>query len=616
MDTRSWKWAAVLGLGAVLYAGRSDALPPPHPRHPEAAVGFTEDYYRAHAAGIGLKGFLPEAVSHPSGTWNLLVILIEFSDVAFQDGAEAYLESLFFSEEGESPSIDISFTTFYEDMAAGTFRFGRPGEAGSASALVSCTAPETQCYYGTGTKEKQGPELAEEAITCADGMGIDFSRFDNDGDGVAESVIIVHPGTGAEETGDGTCDIWSHSLELSGFQVDGVGVKYAMGPELELNLADQEVFSDIGIFAHEYGHVLGLPDLYDPDYNRSRGLGYYDLMSYGLYLTPPAYLSAWCRYQLGWLQVTQPTQNLCPAELAPVETSGEALILYPNQTEGDEYFLVTFRTREGSDRELPGRGLFVWHVDESGWADIYTSRYPNSEPWYPDSDLNPCTEHNLVALEQADGQWHLEDPECENDIGSLSPCFWDANDYWVGGGSFAGDTTPDSKTYCGESSNIELGNINIDASDPGKIRFSVTVDPGTNPILSPVVTSIPPGDAPVGELYEYQVELEGTEPIECRLGDAPRGMTVEVDTCLISWTPDDTQIGMNLVILEAENCREVVEHSWEIRVVYVPPENGGEEEGGCGCNTMPDLSFPGLGAAVFWFRRKTGRKVKSRSGGI
>ena len=608
---RFYTWMIILGIGVMVCPRGTGAMPPPDPRFPEAAVGFADDYLRARAAGVLPGMVLPKAVSQPTGSWNLLVIMIEFSDVAFESGAQDYFSELFFSEEGDSASVDISFTTFYEDMSAGSFQFLSPDEAGSASSLVSCTASQTYCYYGTGTKQKRGDELAEEAIMCADGQGLDISRFDNDGDGVAESILILHPGTGAEQTGEGNCDIWSHSMELSGFTVDGVGAKYAMGPELEENAAGQEVFSDIGIFAHEYGHVLGLPDLYDPDFDQSRGMGYYDLMSYGLYLTPPAYFSAWCRYQLGWLQVTQPTQNLCPAELEPVETSGEAIILYPDQTVGDEYFLVTFRTREGSDQMLPGRGLFIWHVDESKWTDIYTDRYPNDEPWYPGSDYSPCTEHNLVALEQADGQWDLEDPDCEHDA-TFAPCYWDEHDYWSGGASFTDSSTPGSRTYCDESSGIALGNIKIDSSDPGKIRFAVTVDPDTDPILSPVITSVPSEEAQMGELYQYQAEVEGTDPIECLLEDAPSGMVIDAATCLVSWTPNDTQIGTNSVILAAENCKNVAEQSWDIRVFYTPPDENGEE-GGCGCSTVGDLGLVPLGFMLFLAQRKSRKKARDHS---
>ena len=63
---------------------------------------------------------------------------------------------------------------------------------------------------------------------------------------------------------------------------------------------------DIGVFCHEFGHVLGLPDLYDTD-NSSEGLGQWCLMASGSWggngSSPqtPTHMSAWCKQKLGWV---------------------------------------------------------------------------------------------------------------------------------------------------------------------------------------------------------------------------------------------------------------------------------------------------------------------------
>ncbi|MDD5222533.1 MAG: M6 family metalloprotease domain-containing protein [bacterium] len=595
----------------LVFTGPALALPPPDPRFPEAGIGFELNYLKSHAAAIGLKGFFPEAVIQPQGSYNLLVIMMNFSDAAFSSGAQAYFQDLFFGN-GDSGAYDgRSFVLYYEDMAAGVFRFNRPGEANGHSELFSCypeTATQTHNYYGTGgdTMARRGPDFAKEAVNCAHNHGINLSNFDNNGDGVAESIIIIHPGFGAEQTGENTLDIWSHSVDLPNFSLDGVGVKYALGPEKDQGLKG---FSGIGIYAHEYTHNWGIPDLYDPNTTQSRGLGFYDLMSYGLYLNPPVYLSAWPRHKLGWLKEKPADVNLCPAELAPVESSGEGYVLYPNGTAGNEYFLVTFNTREGNDELLPARGVLIWHVDEAKWGGE-SSGTPNNESCYPPGSADCCSSHFLVALEQADDAYNLEIPGTYYVDSAAHPCpittgyFCDAQDYWSAGAYFTESTTPGSKTYCGGGSAISLDNIKVDPSDSERMLFALVVDPDLNPIYPPVITSIPVQETEIDELYQYQLGTEGTLPVEYSLVNYPTGVTLNAESGLLTWVPNDTQIGGNHLTVTAENCWGKYNQTWELIVTYTLPEEEKGKSQGCGCNSLEGMGvLPLLMIGFPWLRR-------------
>ena len=98
---------------------------------------------------------------------------------------------------------------------------------------------------------------------------------------MVDAVAIVHQGPGAEATGDGT-NIWSHRSAIVPVATgDGVSVSdYIIQPE---TLADTGKLSTIGVFCHEYGHALGLPDLYDYDTGdtASEGVGIWSLMAGG-----------------------------------------------------------------------------------------------------------------------------------------------------------------------------------------------------------------------------------------------------------------------------------------------------------------------------------------------
>jgi len=135
-------------------------------------------------------------------------------------------------------------------------------------------------------------EMIRDAVddACADGM--DFSQYDNDGDGFVDGVTIVHSGPGAENLGAGSGYIWSHKwvLGLNHYATECNGViinTYTIQPELliEETISDNSPYypalmSPIGVYCHEFGHILGLPDLYDRD-SSSGGIGKWGLMADG-----------------------------------------------------------------------------------------------------------------------------------------------------------------------------------------------------------------------------------------------------------------------------------------------------------------------------------------------
>jgi hypothetical protein len=122
--------------------------------------------------------------------------------------------------------------------------------------------------------------------------------------------------------------------------------------------------TNISVFTHEFGHMLGLPDLYArPENPGSEGLGQWCLMSNQLGNGKPQHMSAWCKEQLGWLTPTviDPTvkQKLI---LAPVEGSARECYKVLARADGTEYFLLEVRRKTGFDIDLPGEGLLVWRV--------------------------------------------------------------------------------------------------------------------------------------------------------------------------------------------------------------------------------------------------------------
>ncbi|GAG07093.1 unnamed protein product, partial [marine sediment metagenome] len=260
------------------------------------------------------KGVSVKVVSS-TGTAKVPVILINFSDTTTTNTPSEF-ESLLFESNPTIATGPGSMKDYYEEVSYGDFSVS----SGPSGVSAWVTAANGHDYYGQDDVDGDDlnpAELVKEAVQKADAAGFDFSQYDNDGDGKVDVVMIVHQGTGEEVSGTAT-DIWSHRWNLTSagvgsVSVDGVTVNdYAIQPE-----RDVARMNTIGVFCHEFGHALGLPDLYDTDYT-SWGIGDWGIMAFGSYNKDtndgdsPAHFTAWSKYFLGWVTPTQILSTTLP----------------------------------------------------------------------------------------------------------------------------------------------------------------------------------------------------------------------------------------------------------------------------------------------------------------
>src|SRR6202011_4185825 len=122
--------------------------------------------------------------------------------------------------------------------------------------------------------------------------------------------------------------------------------------------------ANISVFCHEFGHLLGLPDLYArPENPGSEGVGVWCSMSNQVGNGKPQHFCAWSKEQVGWIKpcLINPTvkQKLI---LAPIEDSPKECFKVLVKMDGSEYFLLENRKKKGFDADLPGEGLLIWRV--------------------------------------------------------------------------------------------------------------------------------------------------------------------------------------------------------------------------------------------------------------
>ncbi|MCP4568779.1 MAG: M6 family metalloprotease domain-containing protein, partial [FCB group bacterium] len=213
----------------------------------------------------------------PDQTFRVLIILIDFPDKSYTggyaSGTTADFDSLLFSYGINSTG---SMTEYYLENSYGDFEV-----VGDVAGWY--TAANNASYYtnycdgsrGMGSYPNNSQKLIEEAVDAAD-ASVDFSDYDNNNDGYVDGLFVVHAGTGYEDSGN-DCEIHSHAWGINNRYRDGVWISgFSIEPEEE----HMGGLIPIGVFCHEFGHMLGLPDLYDTDYSSS-GIGRWGVMAGG-----------------------------------------------------------------------------------------------------------------------------------------------------------------------------------------------------------------------------------------------------------------------------------------------------------------------------------------------
>ena len=331
-----------------------------------------------------------------------------------EDFSSEHFNKMLFTDEGITervrpdltgpdgrPGIDISGYTMknmYEEMSRDAYTV-----SGSATPWVK--VPHSEAWYGAqrcflndegeweaGAYQTMnghpdnpiGPgQLPIDAVAKLAEMQPDFpwadydieDQSDRDGDGnvhepdgVIDHVVLVHAGEDKSGGGgeQGTYAIWAHSSDVPG----GAPIP---GTDLRLsNYIVQPEDSGVGVFAHEYGHDLGLPDLYDTASGGDSDVDFWDLMSSGSHSGPifqsmPTHMGIWDKWVLGWVD---------PVEVNPGDDKlavkvGQASRPLRGTQDGVKINLPDKQIELGE----PHSGEAMWYTgSDQSWADVRLNR--------------------------------------------------------------------------------------------------------------------------------------------------------------------------------------------------------------------------------------------------
>ena len=270
-------------------------------------------------------------------------------------------------------------------------------------------------YYGKDINEQGNDQHGADAVVEACKIAnkqfkINWADYDSDNDGYIDFVYLIYAGKGQASGGEPNT-IWPHNWEISSARelyADGdeygehgtihyctyseaecvVGGKYIENYACSAELSYDETLCGIGTLCHEFGHVMGLPDLYDTDYdlNYEEGLtpGTWDIMDAGSYNgdghCPPNY-DPWEKAFFGWASM----ENLYDFghKLQIVANGKEGAKIYQindsakmqKPTDPGLCYYIENRQQQGWDSFVPGHGLLIWQVNYN--EDIWMQNAPN-----------------------------------------------------------------------------------------------------------------------------------------------------------------------------------------------------------------------------------------------
>lgn len=264
------------------------------------------------------------------------------------------------------------------------------------------TAMREREYYGkdvtiNGIDEDQHADsLVIEGCLALEGE-VNFSDYDWDGDGEVEQVIVIYAGNGQNDSKatDRSETIWPHMWLISQYPPRKPHVQDGITIDAYCIVNDEfrGTTDGFGTVAHEYGHCLGLPDLYDTSGTNhgNDNLGAYDVMHTGNYNGSswcPANYSAYEREFMGWTTNDELTEPVSISGLNSLANGGKAYKIRNDAKSetADEYYLIENRRKEGWDTYIPGEGLLITHYDY------------NSNAWINNTVNNVSTHQRAVII--------------------------------------------------------------------------------------------------------------------------------------------------------------------------------------------------------------------------
>lgn len=314
-----------------------------------------------------LHELIPHGTLSSVGEQNVLVIPIAWQDDPHTKDDDA-MQS-FKAELGRVADMTGAVTDHSDAlMAKERFSLSRYFDQASYGKL-KLTSYMTDWYPAPYTFEQMSTRSADEFFMqemldwlFAAYPDMDWSRFDQDGNGYFDSVILLNAGDNSAADGFNIISFAGGVRFMNAYTDENAGTPFRPAVN-DYILVHADRFDD-NVIVHEFGHTLGLVDYYDVTYSGINAVGQYDMQS-----TNHGDWNAYSKYAVGWIEPTIVT-GLKPGEsteitLGAMSVTGDAIVIpaagaQQDGTPFNEYVLVDLFTDEG---------LHQWDAKKYGLGD-------------------------------------------------------------------------------------------------------------------------------------------------------------------------------------------------------------------------------------------------------
>ncbi len=358
-----------------------------------------------------------------------LVLLLKFTDQSPNDQTgnssggtspdvnhdAAWADDHWFDQTTPPTEEDTSVSYYYDSNSEGKLTLD--GDVFNNAAVCDAdgwiTANVTRASITTSTDVFN---VIENALQQAD-PHIDYSNYDANNDGFLDGLTVIYAGNSPGGV------LWHFRFVAIYMTADGVTINSGIW-------SGETAY--IRTWIHEFGHELGLPDLYDVGGGGSGpsmpGIGQWGIMgswytNQGLH---PQCLCGWSRYHLQFIEpldvlTTTSATGYTLTRVTNGAGGNKLMRIWRNGAPGPEYFLVEYRdgTHSWDDSIFGNGGLCIWHIDETlTTGNNYDNAYDPQRVWLEcaDSVGDPMQNDNAWygGFNGADGVDYFDDGTTPN----------------------------------------------------------------------------------------------------------------------------------------------------------------------------------------------------------
>lgn len=461
--------------------------------HTQSLTTSTED-------GLGKYGTSAQGAVQSIGKPVLPVVMVNFADRKFREDHDAKKISRFFNESGYKDEAGSKGSVRDYFLAQSDSLFAPQFEV-----VAQVTLPNGYAYYGkdsqSGTTDPNSITFVKDVLAEAEKQ-VDFSKYCLEGTSKVPMVALMFAGPGQQSSfEDGNSDYLWAKFQQSSFSVNNKTVtigSYFMGNELlqQYGSSPNDIkgaeLDGVGLFCHEFGHALGLPDFYNTSKSSSSftTMGYWDIMDYGQYFYDgyrPVEYTAYERSYMGWLPVEELTDVAQFVRVLPLDGSvknreGARAYVVRNPENKKEYYIFSAPHTNKWHASMMGEGLFVLHVDyeRANWNgnSVNTKADRQRMTYVPADNVKEGSGSGLgLKISELFKRISADLFPLQNDTININ--------------SLTDDTTPATILHTGSTKKLSRPIYNIERHEDGSVTFSYldATLTGINQVLTPAQAS-------------------------------------------------------------------------------------------------------------------------------